>query len=79
MFEQGEMVRNKNTLRTGEVLKTYPCGTCRVRYPVYGDEDRDFEFFHEPETDLHSIKWLECMDTMYKGRNVSEPHTWYLS
>lgn len=77
-FELGDMVLNKHTLRTGEILKKFPCGHVRVRYPIFNDEDRDFDIFEEPVADLHAIDWHRGMKDMYQGRYPHGKGEWYV-
>lgn len=67
MYSKGRKVRNRITTRIGEVLESYGHGVYRIRYPVYGDEDRDFDINIEMYTDIEPIGLIQCDKPAYGG------------
>jgi hypothetical protein len=60
MYSQGQKVRCRITKRIGEILHVYGQGMYRVRYPVYGDEDRDFDIQDRRYTEVEPTGWIQC-------------------
>lgn len=66
-YSVGQMVRRLSDGAYGEVLTCHGKGKYTVKYPIFGDEDRDFEITQTTFDNMRPIEWGECERELYKG------------
>lgn len=70
-----QLVVNKQTELMGEILAHLSGPMYRVRYPVEGDEDRDFDIKDEDARTLRPLTWSEAESVLYE-RYLPGPKEW---
>ncbi len=75
IYTLGQLVVNTRTELMGEVLAHLGGPQYRVRYPVVGDEDRDYDIKDEDCRTLRPLTWAEAEHVLYH-RYLPGPKEW---